>query len=58
MLCVDKERMSEAQKLYEELKEIAEVDYGSAPFMGSLAEMYASEGQFMQAAEFRDLFKC
>ena len=49
MLFIEEERMSEAQKLYEELKEIAEVDYGSAPFMGRLAEMYASEGQFVQA---------
>ena len=49
MLFIEEERMSEAQKLYEELKEIAGVDYGSAPFMGSLAEMYASEGQFVQA---------
>ena len=49
MLYVEEERMDEAQKLYEELKEIAGVDYGSAPFMGRLAEMYASEGQFVQA---------
>ena len=49
MLYVEEERMSEAQKLYEELKEIAGVDYGSATFMGSLTEMYVSEGEFVQA---------
>ena len=49
MLYVEEERMSEAQKLYEELKEIAGVDYGSATFMGSLTDMYVSEGEFVQA---------
>ena len=49
MLCVDKERMDEAQKLYEELKEIAGVDYASATFMGSLTEMYVSVNDLIRA---------
>ena len=49
MLFIEEERMSEAWNLYEEFKPLKNDDFASAPFMGSLAEMYASEGQFVQA---------
>ena len=49
MSCVEQDRMEEAKELYEELKLLVDDDYGSPSFMGSLVEMYASEGDFVQA---------
>ena len=49
MSCVEQNQMAEAKELYEELDLIVDEAYGSPSFMGSLAEMYASEGQFVQA---------
>ena len=49
MFYIEEERMSEAQKLYEELKAIAGVDYGSASFMSSLTEMYVSVDDLIRA---------
>ena len=51
MSCVEQDRMEEAKEFYAELKLLVDENYGSPSFMGSLVEMYASEGQFMQAAE-------
>lgn len=49
MLCVDKERMDEAQVLYEELVLVAGVNYGSPTFWGCLAEMYLSVHDYAKA---------
>ena len=49
MSCVEQNQMAEAKELYEELDLIVDEAYGSPSFMGNLAEMYASEGQFVQA---------
>jgi hypothetical protein len=50
MLCIENERMIEAQALYAELESITE-DYGSASFMGSLVEMHVSVRDFKRAKQ-------
>ena len=49
MLCVEQERMDEAQVLYEELVLVAGVNYGSPTFLGCLAEMYLSVHDYAKA---------
>ena len=49
MSYVEQNRMKEAKELYAELELLGDEDYGSPSFMGSLIEMYVSEGQFVQA---------
>ena len=49
MSFVEQNRMSEARSFYEELKLLVDEDYGSSSFMGKLAQLYASEGDFVQA---------
>ena len=49
MLCIEQQRMSEAKQLYEELRYYVGTNYGSSSFMGKLAKMYISEGDFMNA---------
>ena len=51
MSFVEQNRMSEAKSFYEELKLLVDEDYGSSSFMGKLAQLYASEGNFVQAQE-------
>ena len=51
MLCIEEKRMSEAQRLYEELKTVVGVEYGSAAFMSSLTEMYVSLGDLIRAEQ-------
>ena len=50
MLCIEEKRFLEAQDLYAELESITE-GYGSATFMGSLAEMHISVGDFKRAKQ-------
>ena len=49
MSYVEQNRMKEAKELYAELELLGDEDYGSPSFMGSLIEMYVSEGKFLQA---------
>ena len=49
MSFVEQNRMSEAKPFYEELKLLVDEDYGSSSFLGKLAQLYASEGDFAQA---------
>ena len=49
MSFVEQNRMSEAKPFYEELKLLVDEDYGSPSFLGKLAQLYASEGDFVQA---------
>jgi len=49
MLCIEEERMSEAKAFYAELKLMVDEDYGSPSFLGKLAQLYALEGDFIQA---------
>ena len=49
MLHVERNQMVEAKELYAELELLGDEDYGSPSFMGSLIEMYVSEGKFLQA---------
>ena len=49
MLCIEQQRMSEAKQLYEELRYYVGTNYGSSSFMGKLAKMYNSVGDFMKA---------
>ena len=51
MLCVDKERMDEAQKIYEELRPLVDDGFMSASFCGRLARMYATEQNLVLAEE-------
>ena len=50
MLCIEEDRMVEAQSLYAELDSITDLDGASATFMGNLADMYASSGDLSLAA--------
>ena len=50
MLCIEEDRMVEAQSLYAELNSITDLDGASATFMGNLADMYASSGDLSLAA--------
>ena len=49
MSFVEQNRMSEAKSFYEELKLLVDEDYASPSFLGKLALLYASEGDFIQA---------
>ena len=49
MSFVEQNRMSEARSFYEELELLVDEDYGSPSFLGKLAQLYASEGDFAQA---------
>ena len=49
MSFVEQNRMSEAKPFYEELKLLVDEDYGSPSFLGKLAQLHASEGDFVQA---------
>jgi len=49
MSFVEQNRMSEAKAFYEELKLVVDEDYGSPSFLGKLAQLHASEGDFVQA---------
>ena len=53
MLFVEQNRLSEARDLYEkEMCPSIGEDYGSSSFMGTLATMYASEGDLVKAESF------
>ena len=54
MSFVEQNRMSEARSFYEELKLLVNEDYGSPSFLGQLAQLYASEGDFAQAQKCLD----
>ena len=49
MSFVEQNRMSEARSFYEELQLLVNEDYGSSSFMAELAQLFASEGDFVQA---------
>lgn len=49
MLYIEENRMQEAQELYVTLESVAGTNYGSASFMGSLAQMYASRDEYVEA---------
>ena len=49
MSCVEQNRMSEARSFYEELNSLVDEDYGSSSFLAVLAQLHASEGDFIQA---------
>ena len=49
MLYIEEERMPEAKSFYEELRLLVDEDYGSSSFMAELAQLHASEGDFVQA---------
>ena len=49
MLCVEQNSITQAKSFYEELKLVVDEDYGSPSFLGKLAQLYASEGDFAQA---------
>ena len=51
MLCIEEERMKEAQTLYAELVLMIDEDYVSSSYMGKLAQMYATEHNFILANE-------
>ena len=51
MLCIEGERMKEAQTLYAELVLMIDEDYVSSSYMGKLAQMYATEHNFILANE-------
>jgi tetratricopeptide (TPR) repeat protein len=53
MLLVELNRMSEAKELYEkEMGPSIGEDYGSSSFMGTLATLYASAGDFVKAESY------
>ena len=53
MLLVEQNRMVEAKELYEgELELLVDENYASSSFMGTLATMYASVGDFVKAESF------
>ena len=49
MSFIEQNRMLEAKSFYEELKLVVDEDYGSPSFLGKLAQLHASEGDFVQA---------
>ena len=49
LLYIEEKRMQEAQKLYVALESVAGINYGSASFMGKLAQMYASKDEYVEA---------
>ena len=49
MSFVEQNRMSEAKSFYEELQLLVDEDHGSSSFMAELAQLHASEGDFVQA---------
>ena len=51
MSFVEQNRMEEAKELYAELELLVDKDYGSPSFMGSLARIYATERNYIQANE-------
>ena len=48
MSFIEQNRMLEAKSFYEELKLVVDEDYGSPSFLGKLAQLHASEGDFVQ----------
>ena len=53
MLLVEQNRMVEAKELYEgELESLVDENYASSSFMGTLATMYASVGDFVKAESY------
>ena len=51
MLCIEEERMKEARTLYTELELLIDEDYGSSSFMAKLAQLYATEHNFILSNE-------
>lgn len=49
LLYIEEKRMQEAQELYMALESVAGINYGSASFMGKLAQMYASKDGYVEA---------
>ena len=49
MMYIEEKRMQEALELYETLESVAGINYGSASFMGKLAQMYASKDEYVEA---------
>ena len=49
LLYIEENRMQEAQELYVALESVAGINYGSASFMGKLAQMYASKDGYVEA---------
>ena len=49
LLYIEEKRMQEAQELYVALESVAGINYGSASFMGKLAQMYASKDEYVEA---------
>ena len=52
MMYIEEKRMQEAQELYVALESVAGINYGSASFMGKLAQMYASKDKYAEALDF------
>ena len=51
LLYIEENRMQEAQELYVALESVAGINYGSASFMGKLAQMYASKDGYVEALD-------
>ena len=49
LLYIEEKRMQQAQELYVALESVAGINYGSASFMGKLAQMYASKDGYVEA---------
>ena len=49
MMYIEEKRMQEALELYETLESVAGINYGSASFMGILAQMHASKDEYVEA---------
>ena len=49
MLCVEQQKLSEASEYYSTLKSLTGSNYGTTPFMGSVAKIYAYKRDFQQA---------
>ena len=54
MLYIEEKQMEKAQELYVTLESVAGTNYGSASFMGKIAQMYLSKKHFNQARQCLD----
>ena len=54
MLYIEEKQMEKAQELYVTLESVAGTNYGSASFMGKIAQMYLSKKHFNQARQSLD----
>ena len=52
MMYIEEKRMQQAQELYVALESVAGMNYGSASFMGKLAQMYASKDKYAESLDF------